>query len=671
MGSFSTINKAPGVYIQEITLPGPIPGVSTSIAAIVGPAQSGPLLQPTMLTQISQFNDIFGSYIEVPYRVYAAHAVNGFFAEGGQQCYFVRVGNGAQASYNLQDEANLVVAANPTQTTLVATAQQEGTAGNAITVQVDSASIAATTVVSAQTTLTAAAAAAATSLTVTAAAAFLPGDVVNIAQASPSTVNENAVVASASGTTINLQAPLANAYPSGSTFRVADLVTGALQIRVKAATGIEPGSYVKISNGAAPDSYDVVRVVNGVTNTLTLTNGLSSAYSMAAAAAAVNITTMEFTLTVVSTTAGTEVFKNLAMDSRHSRYFGNIVNSGAIDLTLADPPSTTPPPLNLPAVMAAKNLVNGANDNLGTLATSDYHNGIDALKKCSDVNIVCVPDCVTTQPSANSHFQVGDTQDIQAYTVAHCELMQDRFAILDPSQFNPQDVIYANIQNQRQSVNSNNGYGALYFPWIGISSPFSSGTIYVPPSGHIAGVYANNDNTFGVYEAPANEPIISALSLDTTLNDGEQGPLNEQGINVIRSFSGDGILIWGARTISPADMTAWRYINVRRLLTYIEKSIQEGTRFAVFEPNNIALWQQVKRLVTDFLTPLWQEGALFGATPAQAFRVRVDATLNTPQVTALGQLIAQVTIVPTHPAEFIVFQVIQDPTGASLQESTT
>jgi hypothetical protein len=174
-----------------------------------------------------------------------------------------------------------------------------------------------------------------------------------------------------------------------------------------------------------------------------------------------------------------------------------------------------------------------------------------------------------------------------------------------------------------------------------------------------------------VYEAPANEPIISALSLDTTLNDGEQGPLNEQGINVIRSFSGDGILIWGARTISPADMTAWRYINVRRLLTYIEKSIQEGTRFAVFEPNNIALWQQVKRLVTDFLTPLWQEGALFGATPAQAFRVRVDATLNTPQVTALGQLIAQVTIVPTHPAEFIVFQVIQDPTGASLQESTT
>jgi hypothetical protein len=484
-------------------------------------------------------------------------------------------------------------------------------------------------------------------------------------------VNENAVVASVSGSTVNLQAPLANAYPSGSAFRIADLATGEMQIRVASATGIEPGSYVKISNGTAPDCYDVVRVVNGVTNTLTITNGLTRAYSMVGGAAAVNVTTMEFTLTVVSTTAGTEVFKNLAMDSRHSRYFGNVVNSGAIDLTLADPPSTTPAPLNMPAVVGAKNLLNGVNDNLATLATSDYHKGIDALKKCSDVNIVCVPDCVTTQPSSNSHFQVGDTQDIQAYMVAHCELMQDRFAILDPSQFNPQDVTYTNIQNQRQSVNSNNGYGALYFPWIGISSPFNSGTIYVPPSGHIAGVYANNDNTFGVYEAPANEPIISALSLDTTLNDGEQGPINEQGINVIRSFPSDGILIWGARTISPPDMTAWRYINVRRLVTYIEKSIQEGTRFAVFKPNNLALWQQIKRLVTDFLTPLWQEGALFGATPAQAFRVRVNATLNTPQVAALGQLIAQVTIVPTHPAEFIVFQVIQDPTGASLQESTT
>ncbi|MGH9326211.1 MAG: phage tail sheath family protein [Terriglobia bacterium] len=670
MGSFPVTDKAPGVYIQEITLPGPIPGVSTSIAAFVGPAQSGPLLTPTMLTQMSQFTDVFGSYIEVPYRVYVTHAVNGFFNEGGQQCYFVRVGNGKQASLKLPDQANLVVTTNPQQPTLVVTAQQEGTAANSISAKVDPASIASASVVSAETTLSAAAAAGAVSATVASASGFMPGDTVTLAQG-PTTENATIQSLNATAKTISFQSGLANAYPSGATLRIADLTVGQQQIRVTSVTGFEPGSYVTVGNGTAPNSYDVVRVVNQTTGVLTITNGLTSAYSMAQGAAAVKVASMEFTLTVVSPTAGTETFPNLAMDSRHSRYFGNIVNSGAIDLTLADPPSTTPPPLNLPAKLdPAQSLTGGANDNLSTLATTDYHNGIDALKKCDDVNLICVPDAVTTSPSANSHFQVADTQDVQAYTVAHCEQMQDRFAILDSSQYSQTDVTFNAIQSQRQSVNSNNGYGALYFPWIGISSPFGSGQILVPPSGHISGVYANNDNTYGVYEAPANEPITSALSLDLTLSNDEQGPLNEQGINAIRSFTSAGILIWGARTISPPDMTAWRYINVRRLMLYIEKSIQEGTQFAVFKPNNITLWQQVKRLVTDFLTPLWQEGALFGATADQAFRVRVDATLNTPQVVALGQLIVQVTVVPTHPAEFIIFQVIQDPTGASLQEST-
>ena len=814
MGSFSTINKAPGVYIQEITLPGPIPGVSTSITAFVGPAQSGPLLQPTMLTQMSQFTQIFGSYIEVPYRVYATHAVNGFFAEGGQQCYFVRVGNGKQAWLNLLDQGNLVVTTNPQQTTLVVRAQDEGAAGDSITAKVDAASIvstptnvvdsqttvavAQTTVTIANTTLTQASAANsvqvqsvsgfnvgdtvnlaqpapattnenavianisgktitfqanltnsyptastvtyvpaakivnvqsasgfsvgdtvsvaqptpsttketaviasingssitfqanlansypasstvtyvptawATRVMVQSASGFQPGDTINLNLPSPSTTNENAVIASISGTIFNLQSPLTNAYAAGSAVRTADLAGGLQQIRVASVAGFAPGSYVhiSISDSSAPDSYDVVRVVNPVSNILTLTNGLTSAYSMANSAVKVTVASMEFTLTVVSTAAGTEIFKNLAMDPRHSRYFGTIVNSNAVTVTIANPPSTTPPPLNLPATIGATSLGGGADDNLNTLTTTDYHNGIDALKKCSDVNLLCVPDCVTTSPSANSHFQTADTHDIQAYMIAHCELMQDRFAILDPNQYVQSDVTYNAIKGQRQSLNSNNGYGAIHFPWVGISSPFSSGQIFVPPSGHIAGVYAKNDSVFGVWEAPANEPILSALSLDTTLNDGEQGPLNEQGIDVIRTFPNSGILIWGARTIAPPDQTAWRYINVRRLLLYIEKSIQEGTRFAVFEPNNLSLWQQVKRLVTDFLTPLWQEGALFGATAAQAFRVIADATLNTPEVTALGQLIVQVTVVPTHPAEFIIFQVIQDPTGASLQEST-
>jgi len=674
MATFSTFDKAPGVYIQEITLPGPLPQVSTSIAAFAGPAEMGPLLQPTLLTSMKQFNNIFGSYIEVPYRVYATHAVNGFFKEGGQQCYFVRVGNGLAAWLNLLDQANLVVAANPQRPTLRVTAQQEGVGGNATTVQVDQASVVPTIAVpKANTTLSAASTA--TSATVGSAAGFQPGDTVTITQPGPPGLSENATIASINGSVINFTSSLANSYPATSTFRTADLAASAMQIRVTSAMGFEPGSYVKISNGAAPDSYDIVRVVNQTTNVLTLTNGLTNAYPMAAASPAVNVTSMEFKLTVVSSNAGTEVFPNLAMDPRHSRYYGTIVNSQAVVVAPPPLPDTTPPPLNLPATLAATALGTlpngkpGKPDNLSTLAATDYQNGIDTLEKF-DVDLLCVPDAVTTWPTANSHFQVGDTQSIQAYMIAHCEHMQDRFAILDSSEMVPSEPDFSAIQNQRQGLNSDNGYGALYFPWIGIQSPFGSGQVFVPPSGHTAGVYANNDNTFDVAHAPANEPITSALSLEVTLSDSDQGPLNEQGIDVIRSFPNHGILIWAARTIAPPDMTAWRYVNVRRLLLYIEKTVREGTRFAVFQPNNLTLWQQIKRLVTDFLTGLWTAGDLFGATPDQAFRVQVDATLNPPAVTALGQLIVQVTVVPTHPAEFIIFQVIQDPTGATLQEST-
>jgi hypothetical protein len=410
MASFPTVNKAPGVYIQEVTLPGPIAGVSTSIAAIVGPAQMGPLLTPTTLTNIKQFWEIFGTYIETPYRVYAAHAVNGFFAEGGQQCYFVRVGNGKAASLNLLDQANLVVAANPQQSTLVVTAQQEGVGGDSITAEVDSASIASTTAVNPSATPAAASAqlplatpksTAAGNLSITVtnaadaagfssgdqvnindgthsenatvasvagavitfaaplvnsytsgailkrdritvtkatdAAGFYPGDLVTITSGA---TTENATIASLSGATIVFQAPLTNTYSSGS-ITLANLTPGTMTIRLASTTGLEPGSSISISDGTNTD-YDVVRLVNSVNNVITLTNGLTSPYTMGSGAATLKVTSMEFTLKIVAKspypTTGSETFAKLAMDPRHSRYFGSIVSSAFIDLALADPP---------------------------------------------------------------------------------------------------------------------------------------------------------------------------------------------------------------------------------------------------------------------------------------------------------------------------------------------
>jgi len=346
-----------------------------------------------------------------------------------------------------------------------------------------------------------------------------------------------------------------------------------------------------------------------------------------------------------------ETHSNLAMDPRHSRYFGSAVDSPTVDIRPSDPPNPDLPPSNVPAVLAATVLAGGKDDDVTALQASHYHAGIDALEKKSDVNILCVPD--------------RTDQDVQSYMVAHCEKMSDRFAILDP-QRNADP--FTDIVAQRNAVASLGGYAAFYYPRIAISDPSGNGTLLVPPSGHLAGVYARVDDARGVHKAPANETLRGALALERELSDADQGPLNDQGINVIRAFPGTGILVWGARTIAPQSRTQWRYLNVRRLLLYLEKSIQLGTQFAVFEPNDLALRQKVVRMVTEFLNRVWRAGALFGATATEAFRVRADEELNPPDVRALGQLVVEVVVVPTVPAEFVVFQIVQDPTGATLKE---
>ena len=659
--AFSTTGKAPGVYVQEIKIPGPISGVSTNIAAFMGPAQMGPLFTPKPLTSVQQFFAMFGTYVDAPYRVFAAHAVNGFFAEGGTQCYFVRVGTGVAAHLVLKDSATSA------RDTLLVTALKEGTAGNSITVLVSHADGVATSVLNPLATPSSTAADK-SSITVTNAAdaaLFQPGNTVLITEGATS---ETATISGIAAAVITFSPKLQHSY-TGGTIAMPPLAAGTtMQLKVASITGLEAGSSVFIDNATLNEGA-VIANVNPVTNTITLSSGLNNTYAMGSGAHAIAVTAKTFGLTISSASAGTETFLKLYMDPRHSRYFAKIVNSAVVTVTLTDPPSTTPPINNMPAALAATNLLLGAADDPSLITTALYHQGIDTLQKLTDVNLLSIPDAAPN--GGNFPFAAADTQDIQSYMVAHCEKMKDRFAILDCTEVGATTTDFSSLVTQRQGLSSSNGYGAFYFPWLAISNPFGSGRIFVPPSGHVGGVYANSDNNFGVFRAPANEQITTALATEVAVTDDMQGPWNDIGINVIRSFPNEGVLIWGARTIAPPDITAWRFINVRRLTTFIEKSIQNGTRFAVFLPNNLQLWQQIKRLVTSFLNDQWSEGALFGDTAAQAFRVQVDEAINPPAIRALGQLIVQVTIVPTTPAEFIVFQVIQDITGATLQESST
>jgi phage tail sheath protein FI len=246
--------------------------------------------------------------------------------------------------------------------------------------------------------------------------------------------------------------------------------------------------------------------------------------------------------------------------------------------------------------------------------------------------------------------------------ITHCELMADRVAILDA----PPGLKAQQVKQWRAEANYDSKFAALYYPWIKVMDPLSGSPVFVPPSGHMAGIWARNDATRGVHKAPANEVVRGAISLELNLTKGEHDQLNPDGINCIRTFAGQGIRVWGARTLSSDP--EWRYLNVRRLFNYIEKSILNGTSWVVFEPNDHKLWDSVKRTITMFLRRVWRDGALFGQSPAQAFFVKCDEENNPPENRDVGILTVEIGVAPVKPAEFVVFRISQFADGAGLEE---
>lgn len=245
--------------------------------------------------------------------------------------------------------------------------------------------------------------------------------------------------------------------------------------------------------------------------------------------------------------------------------------------------------------------------------------------------------------------------------VTHCQNMGDRFAILD-----------CDKSKKSSDVNDdkpdNTDYAAYYFPWIKVSDPVKKIMnpnakdeelwLSVPPSGHIAGVYARVDTQRGVHKAPANEVVLGALGLDHKISKNQQDGLNPQGINCIRELNGN-IRIWGARTIGGDANGEFKYINVRRLFLSLRDSIDKNTQWTVFEPNDTELWAKIKRNVNAYLTNVWRSGALFGTTPQDAFYVKCDAENNPPEVRDLGQVIIEIGVAPVKPAEFVIFRLSQ------------
>ena len=249
--------------------------------------------------------------------------------------------------------------------------------------------------------------------------------------------------------------------------------------------------------------------------------------------------------------------------------------------------------------------------------------------------------------------------------VTHCAIKtQDRFALLD-SVLDLKDDDLQELARGGDAVPSDSDYAAFYFPWLKVFDPVTKlfdptgdGSIFVPPTGHVAGIYARTDTTRGVFKAPANAPVMGALDLRYQISKAQQDGLNPQGVNCIRNFAGN-IKVWGARTIGGDANGEWCYINVRRTFLFLRESIEEGLQWAVFEPNDQALWAKITRNVSAFLTIQWRAGALFGATPQQAFYVKCDAETNRPDLRELGQVVTEIGVAVVRPAEFVIFRISQ------------
>lgn len=279
--------------------------------------------------------------------------------------------------------------------------------------------------------------------------------------------------------------------------------------------------------------------------------------------------------------------------------------------------------------------------------------GIAGLEAHDDVRLVLCPDIMAGYDGSDAAKE--RIKLIQTAMITHCENLRYRFALLDT----PPGLTAQQAKEWREYVNFDTSYAAMYYPWIEVAD-FSGGprpTKFVPPSGHLVGIYNRVDADRGVHKAPANEIVMGAIDIELNLTKGEQDTLNPIGVNCIRAFPGRGIRVWGGRTLSSDG--SWRYVNVRRLFIMVGASLDTGMQWVVFEPNDSTLWAKVRRDANAFLRTVWRSGALFGVTPALAFYVKCDEELNPPEIRDLGQLIIEIGLAPVKPAEFVIFRISQ------------
>jgi phage tail sheath protein FI len=649
---------APGVYVEEVSFRNKsIEGVSTTTTGFIGPARYGPLdLEPDILTSLGEFERVYGDRQQLDYagdklHNFAWHAVRAFFEEGGKRLYFQRVfrslfaaegdlaeGRYPPATFGTAQDAPLLgaqyrdghgrasVPAGGGSGALQIRARFPGVAGNLrvrLTLRLGPNVLGGTP---GQPTV----------------GGLLDKDVVWI-----NDIN-SPIDSPPGGGTLYLAESYYDAANKVDTWRFNNPALGAFATR-------ELGVLMPNAN---PKNSDNARVVT-------------------------------LTVMVTDRQGNTDVWDSLPLDPGHIR-------AGSPDSVLArfaPKPSNLDQARTLPIVIEGGDSVTTGLDllaalmnangnllaNLGNLKSSDADRSVDmelaggsdgqrptfdeyegkaeedqnvktGLKAFEDIEDISI----VAAPGATYGYENGyrdDAATIVSLLVAHAQLMKYRIAVLDSG--NDQSV--AQVRAMRARYDSK--YAALYYPWVRVLDPVTRQEINLPPSGFIAGIYARNDINRAVYKAPANEVINLALGFEQIINKGKQDVLNPEGVNCLRFFEGRGMLVWGARLISSDP--EWKYVNLRRYFAFLERSIDRGTQWAVFEPNGEALWANVRRTIEDFLLSQWQSGALLGDKPEKAYFVKCDRTTMSQNDLDNGRLICLIGVAPLYPAEYVIFRIGQ------------
>ncbi len=648
---------APGVYVEEIEMgPSSIEGVSTSTTGLIGETERGPV-SPTLITGLEEYRRIFGAYgwsmggtpAGNPSTSVMRHAVEGFFVNGGKRAFVARVvGAGAKSAFCI------IAGAPPTAAAEEAAAKEASDKADQAEATAkklhDDANTKAQAVIEARNKATTARKELTAAQKAGAADTDAKARASDEADAARDAARELAGVAEAAA-------------------KVAEASAKALRDaanRAQAAAGAarDPGGTGDTGTGGAgkpkgPPTFKITAIGPGAWgNNVYIRVGYATLRRQKPKFFAMLIEYRNPDPNGRFKIWASESYDNLSPDPLDPNYVLNSIN-GMSHLVKVEQSGELPSEQDKIEYQLSKHTEGADGDpiDLGSYTGENYDPpppeddpeapkriGLSAFEEIDEISIVCAPN-------------ENDIPGLTDALVSHCSNLKNRFAILQATRLS-KPVAELNPPTDTD-------YAAYYTPWLRVIDGQTDLPRTIPPCGHLAGIYARSDIERGVFKAPANEVVRGIIGLDSTILAGDQEILNPRGVNCIRALPGRGIRVWGARTMSSDPLR--KYVNVRRLLIYIEESIRRGTQWVVFEPNNEALWDRLRQTVSDFLVTVWRDGGLMGRTREEAFFVKCDRTTMTENDLENGRVIVVIGVALVRPAEFVIFRIAQWQGGSSVE----